>query len=54
MDKLKAEWQELTAKKKAVYKKYRGTRSTMQEVLTVKANIDSLLGDTQWEKNKEQ
>lgn len=54
MDKLKAEWQELTAKKKAAYKEYRAARSTMQEVLTVKANIDALLGDTQREKNKEQ
>ena len=54
MDKLKAEWQELTAKKKAAYKEYRAARSAMQEVLTVKANIDALLGDTQREKNKEQ
>ncbi len=54
MDKLKAEWQELTAKKKAAYKEYRAARSTMQEVLTVKANIDALLGDTRQEKNKEQ
>lgn len=54
MDKLKAEWQELSAKKKAAYKEYRAARSTMQEVLTVKANIDALLGDTRQEKNKEQ
>lgn len=54
MDKLKAEWKELTAKKKTAYKEYRAARATMQEVLTVKANIDALLGDTQREKNKEQ
>lgn len=54
MDKLKAEWQELSTKKKAAYKEYREARSTMQEVLTVKANIDALLGAPQQEKNKEQ
>lgn len=54
MDTLKAEWLELTAKKKAAHKEYRAARSTIQEVLTVKANIDALLGDTQRKKNKEQ
>lgn len=44
MDKLKTKWQERTAKKKAAYKEYRVARSEMQEVLTVKANIDALLG----------
>lgn len=47
-------WQELSTKKKTAYKEYRAARSTMREVLTVKANIDALLGDTQWERNKEQ
>lgn len=54
MDRLKAEWQELSAKKKAAYKEYRAARSTMQEVLTVKANIDALLGAPKQEKSKEQ
>lgn len=54
MDKLKTEWQELSTKKKAAYKEYRAARSTMQEVLTVKANIDALLGAPQQEKSKEQ
>lgn len=54
MEKLKAEWQKLTAKKKAACKEFRAARSTMQEVLTVKANIDALLGNTRRGKNKEQ
>ncbi|MEA4994313.1 MAG: relaxase/mobilization nuclease domain-containing protein [Oscillibacter sp.] len=54
MDKLKTEWQELTAQKKIAYKEYRAARSEMQGVLTVKANIDALLGMPQQEKNKEQ
>lgn len=54
IDKLKAEWQELTAKKMAAYKEYRAARSEEQRVLTVKANINALPGTPQQEKNKEQ
>lgn len=54
METLKNEWRELTAKKKAAYTEYRAAKDKMREVLTVKANIDALLGDTQREQNKEQ
>lgn len=54
MDTLKAEGRELTAKKKAAYGEYRAARKDMQEIVTVKANIDHLLGLTDGQKNKEQ
>jgi hypothetical protein len=41
-------------KEKAAYTEYRAAKDKMREVLTVKANIDALLGDTQREQNKEQ
>lgn len=54
METIKSAWRELTAKKKATYTEYRAAKDKMREILTVKANIDALLGDTQREKNKEQ
>jgi hypothetical protein len=53
MDTLKTEGRELAAKKKAAYGEYRAARKDMQEVITVKANIDHLLGLTDKQKNKE-
>ena len=53
IDMLKAEGRELTAKKNAAYGEYRAARKEMQEVITVKANIDHLLGLTDGQKNKE-
>ena len=54
MDALKNEVRELAAKKKAAYGMYRAARKDMQEIVTVKANIDHLLGLTDERKNKEQ
>ena len=51
---LKTEGREFAAKKNAAYGKYRAARKDMQEVVTVKANIDHLLGLTDKQKNKEQ
>lgn len=53
MSTLKAEGRELTAKKKAAYGEYRAARKDMQEIVTVKANIDHLFGLTDAPKNKE-
>ena len=53
MDALKAEWQGLTAAKKSGYRDYREAQKDMREVITVKANIDHLLGLTDMEKHKE-
>lgn len=53
IDTLKAEIRELLAKKKAAYSEYRVARKDMQEIVTVKANIDHLLGLTDAQKNKE-
>lgn len=53
MSTLKAEGRELTAKKKAAYGEYRAARKDMQEIVTVKANIDHLFGLTDAQKNKE-
>ncbi|MFC4598173.1 relaxase/mobilization nuclease domain-containing protein [Cohnella hongkongensis] len=53
MNTLKAESRELAAKKKAAYGEYRAARKDMQEIVTVKANIDHLLGLTDAQKNKE-
>ena len=41
---LKAEWQTLTAKKKSEYSEYRAAQKDMREAVTIKANIDHLLG----------
>lgn len=53
MDALKAEGRELAAKKKTAYGEYQAVRKEMQEIVTVKANIDHLLGLTDGQKNKE-
>ena len=53
MDALKSEWQTLTAVKKSEYNNYRNAQKDLREVVTVKANIDHLLGITDREKNKE-
>ena len=53
MDALKAEWRRLAAKKKSGYAEYHTTKKEMREAVTVKANIDCLLGRTGKEKNKE-
>jgi len=53
MDTLKADFQKLAADKKAAYRDYRAAKKDMQEVVTVKANIDHLLGLTDVQKNKE-
>ena len=53
MDTLKADFQKLAADKKAAYRDYRAAKKDMQEVVTVKANIDHLLGLTDAQKYKE-
>ena len=53
MDSLKAEWQTLTAAKKSGYAEYKAAQKDMREAVTIKANIDSLLGLTAPQKNKE-
>ena len=53
MDTLKAEFQRLSADKKKAYQEYRETKKAMQEIVTVKSNIDHLLGLTDAQKNKE-
>jgi len=53
IDALKAEWQTLTAAKKSGYAEYRDAQKDMRDVITVKQNIDTLLGLTDRWKNKE-
>lgn len=53
MDTLKTEFQRLSADKKKAYREYRETKKAMQEIVTVKSNIDHLLGLTDAQKNKE-
>ena len=53
MDSFKVEWRRLAAKKKSGYAEYHTTKKEMRETVTVKANIDCLLGITEREKNKE-
>lgn len=53
MDTLKTEFQSLSADKKKAYREYRETKKAMQEIVTVKSNIDHLLGLTDAQKNKE-
>ena len=53
MDTLKAEFQRLSADKKKAYREYRETKKAMQEIVTMKSNIDHLLGLTDAQKNKE-
>lgn len=44
MDVLKEEGRKLTAKKKQLYGEYQKARRDMQEIVTIKANIDTLMG----------
>lgn len=53
MDTLKAEFQKLASDKKKAYREYREAKKDMQEIITVKGNIDHLLGLTDGQKNKE-
>ena len=53
MDDLKAEWQSLAASKKSGYADYRAAQKEMREIISVKANIDHMLGLSGREKNKE-
>ena len=53
MDTLKTEFQRLSADKKKAYREYREAKKDMQEIITVKSNIDHLLGLTDGQKNKE-
>ena len=46
MDVLKEEGRKLTAKKKQLYGEYQKARRDMQEIITIKANIDTLMGYT--------
>jgi len=54
MDTLKAEAGRLAAEKKSLYSDYRTAQKDMRNVITVKNNIDHLLGITSERKNKEQ
>ena len=47
MDALKEEGRKLTAKKKRLYGEYQKARRDMQEIVTIKANIDTLMGYTE-------
>ena len=47
MDVLKEEGRKLTAKKKQLYGEYQKARWDMQEIVTIKANIDTLMGYTE-------
>ena len=53
MDVLKEEGRKLTAKKKRLYGEYQKARRDMQEIVTIKANIDALLGYTEPGKKQE-
>lgn len=53
MDTLKADYQRLASDKKKAYREYREAKKDMQEIITVKSNIDHLLGLTSGQKNKE-
>jgi len=53
MDVLKAEAGRLAVDKKSAYTEYRNIRKNMQEVVSVKANIDRLFNLTDKQKNKE-
>lgn len=50
---LKAEYQQLASDKKKAYREYWEVKKKMQEIVTVKSNIDHLLGLTDGQKNKE-
>ena len=53
MEAQKEEGRKLVAKKKRLYGEYQKARRDMQEVLTIKANMDCLLGYTEPAKKKE-
>jgi len=53
MDALKTEWQTLTTAKKSDYTKYKAAQKDMREAVTIKANIDHLLGLTDPAHNRE-
>ena len=53
MDALKADWQTLTAQKKALYSQYRAAQKEMREVIAVRSNVDHLLGVAGESRNKE-
>ena len=53
MEAQKEEGRKLVAKKKRLYGEYQKARRDMQEVLTIKANIDCLLGYSEQAKKKE-
>ena len=50
---LQAEYVKLLAEKKAAYADYRTVRDSMKELLTVKANVDRIMGYDQREKEKD-
>ena len=50
---LQAEYAALLTEKKAAYADYRKARDEMKELLTVKANVDHLLGPDRREAEKE-
>ncbi len=54
MDDLKKSRRELADKKKELYHEYRAAQRDMREAVTVKANIDHLLGLTDGREIKEQ
>ena len=54
MDTLKEEGCKLSEQKKKLYAEYRKTKADMQEVTTIKANIDYLLGYSEPGRKKEQ
>lgn len=54
MDTLKEEGLKLSEQKKKLYAEYRKTKADMQEVTTIKANIDYLLGYSEPGRKKEQ
>ena len=54
MDTLKEEGRKLSEQKKKLYAEYRKTKVDMQEVTTIKANIDYLLGYSEPSRKKEQ
>ena len=54
IDELKEKRRQLAAQKKSLYMEYRQAQDAMREAVTVKANIDRLLGLTDERTNKEQ
>ena len=50
---LQAEYAALLAEKKASYADYRKARDEMKELLTIKANVDKIMGYDQREKEKD-